>query len=256
MDYEKLKQENEILKNKLLTAQIWMEREVRNQISQIAKQKLKENTNQQKQEFFSENVEELVSHRIADFFWEILLLNISGNVVDNLISAEIAYHNMQNNPSADGLSVISSYHKVFDSLIESYITKRFRKFAQKKWQKYLRKNDILEKNLHSVVTQWYILGVGKLFHLLKFIKENQELYDYGKCFVDYLEKYQHLNDILMDEHFYNQLKKLVESEVLGKKRHVWKIDFQEVTQARGLMIWNFQERKCLLYQLIASQEII
>jgi hypothetical protein len=52
------------------------------------------------------------------------------------------------------------------------------------------------------------------------IKEDGPLYDYGKCFKEYLEKYSNLADILFDTEFYNNFKSLVSSEILGKKRHV------------------------------------
>jgi hypothetical protein len=52
-------------------------------------------------------------------------------VINNIISAEVAYFNLRENPSADGLGVITSYHKAIDLLIESEITKGFRKYAIK-----------------------------------------------------------------------------------------------------------------------------
>jgi hypothetical protein len=58
-------------------------------------------------------------------------LNTPTSVINNIISAEVAYFNLRENPSADGLGVITSYHKAIDLLIESEITKGFRKYAIK-----------------------------------------------------------------------------------------------------------------------------
>ena len=55
---------------------------------------------------------------------------------------------------------------------------------------------------------------------MKLIHMGETLHDYGACFKNYLEKYDYLADILLDDMFYNQLKNLVESEIVGKKRHV------------------------------------
>jgi hypothetical protein len=44
-------------------------------------------------------------------------------VIDNIISAELNYYNFKINPISDGFSVISSYHKAIDILIEEFITK-------------------------------------------------------------------------------------------------------------------------------------
>jgi hypothetical protein len=56
--------------------------------------------------------------------------------------------------------------------------------------------------------------------LVKLIKEEDNLYDYGECFKKYLEKYTYIHDVLFDDDFFNNFEKLVNSEILGKKRHV------------------------------------
>lgn len=251
-----LEQQNIILKQKLLVAQNWMQKEVHMQIAKIAREKKDIHIQEHTNTVFIENIEEDISRKIVHFFWEILLLNISESVVENIISAELSYYHLQENSSTDGLWVITSYHKVLDTLIESFITKGFRKFALKKWQKFLRKNDVLEKTLHSVVTQWYILWVGRLFHLLKTINQWKELFDYGHCFQEYLKKYSYLEDILLDPDFYRQFQQLIESEILWKKRHVWRISFDEVSLARKIFIGDFESQNCIIYKLIKTQEVL
>ena len=255
MNIEELKKENEELKRKLLSAKLWMEREIKVQITKITKGNIKKMTLQMKDNFFWDNVEEIITKKIIGFFWEILLLNIPSSVIDNIVSAEISYYNLKENPNFDGLSVISSYHKALDALIEMFIIKWFRKFAHKTWQTILRKNDTLEKSLNSVVNKWYILSAWRLYHLLFLIKEWNELFEYSKCFKEYLEKYEFLAETLLNDEFISCFKKIVETEILGKKRHVWKIDFEETRKARRLIIWDFEDKNCLIFKLIKTQEI-
>lgn len=255
LELEKLKKENLDLKRKLAIAKIWMEKEVKCNIKKIAKWKISKITSEVKELFFSENMEDIIAKKISDFFWEIILLNIPSSVIENIITAEINYFNLKENPNSDWLWIITSYHKALDTLIESFITKWFRKFAKKKWQTQLRKNDVLEKSLNSVVNQWYILGVWKLFHILKVISEDEELYDYWKCFKEYLEKYDSISNVLLNKQFMENFKTLVDSEILGKKRHIWKISFVETRDARTLLVWDLVDKNSLIYKFIEIVKI-
>ncbi len=247
---KKLKQENEKLKKMLEVARAWMEREVKSNVVKIAKSKLSKLTQETKENFFWNNVEDIITQKISDFFWEVMLLNIPAAVIDNIISAEINYYHLKENPISDWLSVISSYHKSMDILIEQNITKWFRKFCKKKWYDILRKNEPIEKALNSVVNRWFILSIGRLYHLIKILKEDDEkYYDYVKAFKEYLDKYNYLKEIVLSKSFYQNLWKLVNSETLGWKRHKWKISFEETREARNLIIWDFKDKDCIIYKL-------
>ena len=78
-------------------------------------------------------------------------MNIPSNVVQNIISAEVSYYNLASTANFDGFSVISSYHKALDSLIESIITKPWRKFAKKDSNLTIHQNDLLEKALKNTL---------------------------------------------------------------------------------------------------------
>ena len=251
MNIEELQKENEKLKRKLLIAKIWMEREVKAQVSKITKNNIKKITDIK----IDDNIEDVITKKIINFFWEIFLLNIPSVVIDNIVSAEISFYNLKENQNFDGLSVISSYHKALDSLIEMFIIKWFRKFAHKSGQTILRRNDTLEKALNSVVNKWYILSAWRLYHLLYIINQWEELFEYSMCFKKYLEKYDFLWKILLDEDFINCFKNIVDTEILGKKRHVWKIDFVETKKARKLIIWDFEDENCLIFKLMKTQEM-
>jgi hypothetical protein len=114
----------------------------------------------------------------------------------------------------------------------------------------LRQNDLLEKALNSVVNKWYILSVWRLYHLIKLIKNNDKLYDFGTAFKEYIEKYQYIREILFNNAFYDNFSKLINSEILWKKRHVWKISFVEAREARKYLIWDFKDVNSLIYKFI------
>lgn len=249
MNIQKLQLENQDLKRKLARAQAWMKQEVRNQVHIIWSTHFSENDENK------ERTQEEISEEITQFIGEVLMLNVPKDFMENIISAEILYHSLEQNDNFDGLGIISSYHKALDVLFENFITKWFRKYAQKQWQTHLRKNEVMEKTLNSVVNQNYILGAGRLFHILKMIRNNDELQDYWKCFKDYLEKYNFLWDILLSDEFFKCFSSLVNSDILWKKRHVGKINFKETKQARKLLIWDFEDQNCLIYKLIETQKI-
>ncbi len=250
-----LKKEIDYLKKKLAIAKLWMEKDVKYYIKKIAKWKISKTTLDNKDLFFWENIEDIITKKISDYFGEIILLNIPTSVIENIISAEINYFNLKENPKADWLGVITSYHKSADIIIEKFITKWFRKFAIKKWQTSLRTNITIEKFLHAIVNDWYIFSMWRLYHILIFIKENSLLYDYGKCFKEYLEKNEHLLNVLLDEDFIKNFEFLVSSEILGKKRHVWKISFTETKQARKVFIWDLIDKNSLIYKLVELTKI-
>jgi hypothetical protein len=205
--------------------------------------------------FMQENNEEIISNKIQKYFWDYILMNLNSNITNNIISAEISYYNLRQNPNFDGFWVISSYHKALDAIIESIITKWYRKFAKKNWYTVLRKNDSLEKTLNLVVNKGYILSVWRLYHLLSNIKKKKELYDYQIAFKKYLDKYSDLKKILLDDEFLKIFKKLIDSEILGKKRHSWTISFIETRKARKYFIWDFKDKNSLIYLLVKYWDV-
>ncbi|MGB2111329.1 MAG: hypothetical protein ACPHY8_05940 [Patescibacteria group bacterium] len=51
------------------------------------------------------------------------MLNVPRDFMENVISAEILFHSLEQNNNFDGLGIISSYHKALDVLFENFITK-------------------------------------------------------------------------------------------------------------------------------------
>ncbi len=251
-----LKKELEILNSKLGRVKIWMEKEVKAQTHKIAKVKTSKLTSSVKEDFISENFEEVIASRINSYFGDLLLLNAPKGTIEGITSAEINYYNMMKNPTIDGFAVISAYHKVLDLFIESFITNNFRKFAKKKWQTILRVNDPLEKSLNLIINSKYIMSVGRLYWLLKMIKEEQKLYDFGKCFKDYLDKYSELKIILLDDDFFDKFTRLNKSEVLSSKRHSGTISKKDTAEARRILIWDFRDKSSMIYKILEWQSVI
>lgn len=252
----KLKKEIQILQSKMARVKIWMEKEVRAQTHKIAKNKASKLTSSVKEDFLAENFEEVIASRINDYFGDLLLLNAPKGTIEGITSAEINFFNMMKNPTIDGFAVISAYHKVLDLFIESFITNNFRKFAKKKWQTILRVNDPLEKSLNLIVNSKYIMSVGRLYGILKMIKEEQKLYDYGKCFKEYLEKYSQLQEILLNDEFFEKFTKLNKSEVLSSKRHSGTISKKDTTEARKILIWDFRDKNSMIYKILEWQSVL
>lgn len=252
----KLKKEVERYNTIIKIVKIWMEKEVKEQTHKIAKSKTTKLTFDTKQDFLAENFEEVIASRISNYFWDLLLLNAPKWTIEWITSAEINYFSMMKNPTIDGFAVISAYHKVLDLFIESFITNNFRKFANKKWCTILRVNDPLEKALNLIVNSKYILSVWRLYGLLKMIKEEQKLYDYWKCFKEYLDKYTELRDILLDDNFFEKFTRLNRSEVLWSKRHSWSISKKDTTDARKILIWDFRDKTSMIYKILEGQSVI
>ena len=232
-----------------------MQKEVQAQLLKIAKRKTATMTESSKDNFLKEHQEQIITKRIQDYFWEFLLLNAPTKTLEYLMISEINFYNLQKNSNLDGFNVIASYHKIFDSLIEQVITNNYRKFCLKNGQNLIRVNDPLEKALHLVVNKKYILWVWRLYGLVKSIKNDEKLYDYGRFFKLYLEKNPEIWEMLLDEDFYNLLTKIMNSEVFWAKRHSWKISFKDTIDTRKMMVGDYEDRNSIFYMFLKSQSI-
>jgi hypothetical protein len=59
-----LKAKNEDLKKKLATAQLWMEREVKSEVSKIAKEKLSKMKDKTKDKYLKENISDVIIKKV------------------------------------------------------------------------------------------------------------------------------------------------------------------------------------------------
>jgi len=240
---EALQRENELLKKKLKIARLWMSKEVKNKIEEIGKGNI------------SENLEDTIQKQIESYFSDIILINLPEMVIQNIITSEINYHHMLDGENIGWSSVIIWYHKALDILIEKHITKDFRKFAKKHWSTERAINDPLEKSLHLVVTKWYSLSFGRLYHTLSIIQKNKPLTPYSLCFKNYLERHDSMKDILLSNSFMKDLSSLIKSEAMWKKRHIWSVSLEETQKVRTALIWDFKNDDSIIYSLIKTQSL-
>jgi hypothetical protein len=162
---------------------------------------------------------------------------------------------MQKDIHIDGMIILLWYQKNFDFLIEENITKEFRKFAIKQGLNTLEEENPLEKSLFLVVEKWYSLSIGRLFWILKELKEKKYFSPYIFCFKKFLEKYSSLWEILQNKDFFQKLEILVKKEIFWEKRHKGKIELNDVVEARYILIGNLEEKDCIIYTLLAYQNI-
>ncbi|MDQ1344182.1 MAG: hypothetical protein QG650_902 [Patescibacteria group bacterium] len=255
-EIELLKAENERLKKLLTGASAWMERQWREDAHKIAKRRTGKMTDEVRSDFMRENMEEMNYARIRGYFGELLLMNAPKETLSHLVDAEIAFFNLQRSNSGDGLSVISSYTKLIDALVEGYVTSQFRKYAVKRGAVVLRVNDPMEKAIHFVITKRYILSIGRLYGLLKSIRNGEKLFDYGNAFRDYLEKYRTIGDFLLSDEFFLPFSEIVESDVFGGKRHSGKISVKETAATRKVLLGDYVDKQALLYRFLETQSAV
>lgn len=114
----------------------------------------------------------------------------------------------------------------------------------------------MEKALHSVVTKKFILSLGRLFGLLRMIRDGDRLYDFGQTFALYLEKYPDIRNMLLSDKFFLLFGKVIESDVFGGKRHQGSISLSDTKNTRKWITGDFMDKDGLLYQVLESQAVL
>ena len=127
-NYITLLAENLLLKKKLEIAQNYMKKGVFEEKKKIAQQRNSSIAINKKNTFLYDNISEIVDISFQSFFWEIMLMNISATILENITSAEITYYNFRQYTDRDGFAVISSYHKALDVIIDECIIEKYKKF--------------------------------------------------------------------------------------------------------------------------------
>lgn len=199
---------------------------------------------------------DLIRQKISKFLGDIVVMNIPEWVLQSIVSAELEYSYLQQDPHFDGLGIISSYHKAIDLLIEHHITQGFRSMlTDDAYHSSHQDHDALETALRLLITKNYSLSIGRFYHLLHMIATQQSLWYYGSKFTDYLAENHDIWNIVLSPDCIQVLQVLVESELVWRKRHEGSISFDEVTQARKYLIWNLEDQNCLIYKLLEIGKI-
>ena len=244
-----LEEENLELKRRLAAAQKWMNWEVNDAKKLITKEQTQWNTHN----LYHENLEDIISERIYNFFPSEVLSHFPNGWVENIISSELIYYHIVHWWHVDGTGVILWYQKVIDSMVELYITKGFRKYAKKNTRTHSPENDPLEKAFHLVIEKKYILSLGRLYSVLNNIQSNKKLLYYSSNFLNYLKSRPFLEKSLLHSDFLLQLQSLIHLHALWEKRHHGVLSPSDTKKARNICIWNFTDTNSILYALAASQ---
>lgn len=246
-----LEEENKKLKRELQAAKSWMSREVWESQKEVTLQK----SQTQKNTLYHENLEEIIGERIYSFFPPEVLTKFPSDAVENILSSELIYYHIVQGWHVDGTWVMIGYQKVLDSMVELYITKGFRKYILKHKLSHSPKNDIIDKAFHSVIEKKHTLSLGRFYGVLKEIKKWRALSGYQKYFETYLKSRTFLQKALLETNFLLQLEVLTRLHVLWEKRHSGSLSRKDTQTARCALIWNFEDKNCLLYILAASQSV-
>lgn len=238
IDKKSLKQENIDLKHKLEVAQKWMQ-------SQVS---WAQNTIQNKWALRDE-----IEQKIYNFFPPESLANFPNNWMENIISAEILFEHLLSWEDFDGISVVISYGKIIDQMIELYITKWLRKYISKNNTSLKYINNPLEKSLRLIIEKKFTLSLGRLYQCLDEISKSKPPTPYLLEFSNFLKSRAFLWDILLSKAFLLQLKCIIDSHALTDKRHTGTLSKSDTISARDAIIWDFQNTECILYLLSSTQ---
>lgn len=244
-----LRDENDALKEKLEHAKQWMQKELASSRRYIIHTQAKSKN----EVFANTSREDTILEQIYSFFPPEVLAHFPENGVSNLLSSEIIFYQILSGLHVDGTGVIIGYQKTLDMMIESYITKWFRKYVLKNNLKQSPKNNPLEKSLHSIIEKNYILSLWRLYQILSDITKWKVLSHYEESFYNYVQQKPHLKKALLEWSFLLQLEKLMNIHAVWEKRHQWILSKNETIICREIFVGNFIRKDSLLYILGDSQ---
>lgn len=249
-----LQEENNILKQKLKAAEKWIKKEVSEQSKNISKEKILQETWLWYHHFISDEMQEILTEKILNFYSNIPSYCIPDIFIENLIKAEIWYYLLRKDTPLDPLSISIGYQKSLEALIEEFITSPFRKYAKRNIRPH-NSQTALEDILKKIIEKKYSLGIGKLLEILEFIQKEKKWY-YIKSFSDFLQENKYLENTLLESWFLLQLEQVIVSEVFGNKRHIWEVSRQDINNIRMLCFGNIEDTNCLSFKLLLSQNIL
>jgi len=216
---------------KLQHAQEWMRREVLAQKQQLWK---------------TSRSEDDIIASLKNYFPQEVFLHFSDTDLKELVSSELLFDLQWQHPDIDGSAIVLGYQKVFDSLVEEYITKWFRKYIKKVSSLPSPENTPLEKSLYQVVKRGFRLSAWRIFEILENTKNSKDTWYYESLFISYLQSSKELEISLLTSNFLIHLRVLAYKKILWEKRHSWILSAEDTVLARKIYIWNLQDGDSLL----------
>jgi hypothetical protein len=228
-----LEKYNKELLSKLENASEWMQRSIEE------KKRLIEN---------DESSHIAIKERYDTFFGEHIIESINADVFDDILSSETLYYHLLHDSELDGTGIIIGYNKAVDITLEYVLTKPFRSFARKKSKNICQSHRPEERFLYEVIYEGYSISIGKLYGILK-ERESINKWFFTDLFFTFLKEYKYITDVLYKESFYKNLETLVSKEYFGSKRHRGSVSREEVQEVRSIVLGDFKNKDCILYQL-------
>lgn len=95
----------------------------------------------------------------------------------------------------------------------------------------------IERDIQNILTKDYILSIGRLYQILKMIRDNEKLPLLVSELVDFWKKeFPEIFSMLVSDTFFLPFSELMEREIFTKKRHEKKVTFGDVKKAREIVL--------------------
>ena len=225
--------ENKELKSRLLLAEKWMQREVKNARHHIEKEKQRKATRKHFSNIFEEEGIDIITKNIYQTFWS-SLKNAPPYTLERLIDAEIHWKTLQTHPHMDGFVVVALYQKILDDWLEEAIVKKFRSFFNKSNLSLLSQEHI-DEDIRKVLDKNYRLSFGRFYQILATQKSNAKKMTYTSAFLSFYNNLENTEFTFNSSQILPLLWKMVESWIFGSKRHSQKVTYMEVKITRNLL---------------------
>jgi len=190
--------------------------------------------------------EEDIMKSLSTYFPAEVYMSFSETSLKEILWSELLYDLQSDHPDIDGSTIILWYQKVFDTLVEKYITKALRRYIKQYWELPSPQNFPLEKFLFQVCNKGFILSSGRLYELLKSYNTKSEGLYYTHSFYDFLEKNIYIKKSLLESDFLLHLQWLSQKKILWEKRHLGIVSREDTEFARQKYIWALKEKNSLL----------
>ena len=122
---DELIRENEALRRRIQTAEIWMERQIHESLRSIQYDRNKRSSRSKFENLLEIDIVENLSDRIEKYFGK-SLLEAPLYTAERLMDSEIYWMTLQKHPTIDAFPIIASYQKILDAYFEERFTLPFR----------------------------------------------------------------------------------------------------------------------------------